>query len=246
MFCCGIYTAQAGLSCVCGPIHLLAKYKHETTVIDKAGAALLDSISFANSRLDAPGKLVAFAGSDARVTQSGKFAGTRRKISKRGSPYLRRAVWLAASRAAFSILSEHYQSLRAQGKHRPCRGRHIMMKYPTAKKPSLNTAQSFRLPMTVTEIHLFRNRTAYPVCPRCRMTLEREYQGFCDRCGQALNWRSYKKLSLFSSLRIHSPNQTDSPQRCSTDFSFVLCLADIFTRRQLDPIHLLDVIEDLL
>lgn len=30
----------------------------------------------------------------------------------------------------------------------------------------------------------------------------------------------------------------------STDFSFVLHLADIFTRKQLDPIHLLDVIED--
>lgn len=32
----------------------------------------------------------------------------------------------------------------------------------------------------------------------------------------------------------------------STDFSFVLRLADIFTRKQLDPIHLLDVLEDSL
>lgn len=32
----------------------------------------------------------------------------------------------------------------------------------------------------------------------------------------------------------------------STDFSFVLRLADILTRKQLDPIHLLDVIEDFL
>lgn len=32
----------------------------------------------------------------------------------------------------------------------------------------------------------------------------------------------------------------------STDDSFVLHLADIFSREQLDPIHLLDVMEDLL
>ena len=70
-------------------------------------------------RFDAPNKLVAFAGLDVRVTQSGEFTGTRQKISKRGSPYLRRAIWLAASRAAFCapILSEYYQSLRARGKH---------------------------------------------------------------------------------------------------------------------------------
>ena len=49
MFYCGIDTAQAGLSWASGPIHLLAKYKHEATVIDETGAALLDSISFSNS-----------------------------------------------------------------------------------------------------------------------------------------------------------------------------------------------------
>lgn len=32
----------------------------------------------------------------------------------------------------------------------------------------------------------------------------------------------------------------------STDFSFVLRLAALFTRKQLNPIHLLDVLEDLL
>lgn len=41
------------------------------------------------------------------------------KISKKGSPYLRRAIWTAANRAAFvdPVLSEYYQSLRARGKH---------------------------------------------------------------------------------------------------------------------------------
>lgn len=32
----------------------------------------------------------------------------------------------------------------------------------------------------------------------------------------------------------------------SSDFSFTLRLASLFTRKQLDPIHLLDVLEDLL
>lgn len=82
------------------------------------GAIILSEIGDIH-RFDAPNKLVAFAGLDVRVTQSGEFTGTRQKISKRGSPYLRRAIWLAASRAAFCdpLLSEYYQTLRARGKH---------------------------------------------------------------------------------------------------------------------------------
>lgn len=85
---------------------------------DTLGAIILSEIGDIH-RFDAPGKLVAFAGLDVKVTQSGEFIGTRQKISKRGSPYLRRAIWLAASRAAFCdpVLSDYYQSLRARGKH---------------------------------------------------------------------------------------------------------------------------------
>lgn len=85
---------------------------------DTLGAVILGEIGDIN-RFDAPNKLVAFAGLDVKVTQSGEFMGTRQKISKRGSPYLRRAIWMAASRAAFCdpVLSEYYQSLRARGKH---------------------------------------------------------------------------------------------------------------------------------
>ena len=85
---------------------------------DTLGAIILSEIGDIH-RFNAPNKLVAFAGLDVRVAQSGEFTGTRQKISKRGSPYLRRAIWLAASRAAFCdpILSEYYQSLRARGKH---------------------------------------------------------------------------------------------------------------------------------
>ena len=71
------------------------------------------------NRFDAPGKLVAFTGLDVKVMQSGEYSGTTEHISKRGSPYLRRAIWLTAQRAAFCdpILCEYYQSLKARGKH---------------------------------------------------------------------------------------------------------------------------------
>ena len=85
---------------------------------DILGSIILSEIGDIR-RFDAPNKLVAFAGLDVRVTQSGEFTGTRQKISKRGSPYLRRTIWMAASRAAFCdpVLSEYYQSLKARGKH---------------------------------------------------------------------------------------------------------------------------------
>ena len=64
-------------------------------------------------------KLVAYAGLDATIHQSGQFTGTRAKISKRGSPYLRRSLWSAANSAKrFNpVLREFYQLKIKQGKH---------------------------------------------------------------------------------------------------------------------------------
>lgn len=42
----------------------------------------------------------------------------------------------------------------------------------------------------VEEVRKFTT-TSYPVCPCCGITLEREYQLHCDRCGQALAWNVY-------------------------------------------------------
>ena len=44
---------------------------------------------------------------------------------------------------------------------------------------------SYRTTMPVTQIRLFPSDGAYPVCPRCAISLDREYQRFCDRCGRA-------------------------------------------------------------
>ena len=35
--------------------------------------------------------------------------------------------------------------------------------------------------------------SAFPVCPACLVTLEREGQHFCDRCGQCLDWSRYRQ-----------------------------------------------------
>ena len=71
------------------------------------------------SRFDKPSKLVAFAGIDATVSQSGEFEGTHNVMSKRGSPYLRKALFQAALVASNTdpVLKEYYQKKRAEGKH---------------------------------------------------------------------------------------------------------------------------------
>ena len=48
-----------------------------------------------------PSQLVAFAGLDPDVHQSGQYDAPRRRISKRGSPFLRQTIWLMAYRAIY-------------------------------------------------------------------------------------------------------------------------------------------------
>ena len=49
----------------------------------------------------------------------------------------------------------------------------------------------YRKPMTVKHYGgYYSHNTLYsfPICPRCDITMEREYQRYCDRCGQCLDW----------------------------------------------------------
>jgi len=64
-------------------------------------------------------KLVAYAGIDASVYQTGEFEATQRHMSKRGSPYLRHALWQAATAALLHNpeLKAYYQRKRQEGKH---------------------------------------------------------------------------------------------------------------------------------
>lgn len=67
---------------------------------------------------DSPKKLAAFAGIDPSIKQSGNFTSTHNKMSKRGSPYLRRALWNAATVAAQKdpVMSAFFQKKRDEGK----------------------------------------------------------------------------------------------------------------------------------
>ena len=50
--------------------------------------------------------------------------------------------------------------------------------------------------MQVTRIIRYPTDGAFPVCPRCGSTLEREYQNFCDRCGQRLGWKELRRAEV--------------------------------------------------
>lgn len=82
------------------------------------GGAILGEIGEI-TRFKTAKQLIAFAGMDPKVTQSGQFSGTENKLSKRGSPYLRRALYLAANIARIHdpIFKVHYEQLIARGKH---------------------------------------------------------------------------------------------------------------------------------
>ena len=82
------------------------------------GAAILGEIGDVH-RFDSVDKLVAYAGIDPTVYQTGQFTASEAHMSKRGSPYLRHALWLAATVAVQHDpdLQAYYQAKRKEGKH---------------------------------------------------------------------------------------------------------------------------------
>lgn len=81
------------------------------------GAIILAEIGDIH-RFAAPEKLVAYAGIDPTVYQSGQFTASQTRMSKRGSPHLRHALWQAAFMATQHDpqLRDFYQRKRAEGK----------------------------------------------------------------------------------------------------------------------------------
>ena len=58
-------------------------------------------------------------------------------------------------------------------------------------KPSFFHAFTYRIPLPVVEVVVFRSGDGYSVCPRCDNLLEREYVSYCSRCGQCLAWELF-------------------------------------------------------
>jgi len=128
--------AQVEMRCLLAQIELLERQQEEVDAAEEAlmaqipqhitsipgvgavtGAAILAEIGDI-SRFESPDKLVAYAGIDATVHQSGQFQATQMHMSKRGSPYLRLALWQAASMCIQhnDQLKAYYEKKRKEGK----------------------------------------------------------------------------------------------------------------------------------
>ena len=81
------------------------------------GAMLLAEIGDVQ-RFDSLEKLVAYAGIDATVYQTGQFEGDKMHMSKRGSPFLRCALWQAATASLLhnAEMKSYYDKKRNEGK----------------------------------------------------------------------------------------------------------------------------------
>lgn len=57
-------------------------------------------------------------------------------------------------------------------------------------------ALTYRTPLEVTQIIVTEDNYSFPICPRCGISFEREYQAYCDRCGQRLGWKRYGRAKV--------------------------------------------------
>lgn len=128
--------AHVELHCLLAQIELLEEQQSEVDAAEEAlmaqipqyitsipgvgavtGAAILAEIGDVH-RFENEDKLVAYAGIDATVYQSGQFQASNAHMSKRGSPYLRLALWQAASMCIQhnDELKAYYEKKRKEGK----------------------------------------------------------------------------------------------------------------------------------
>ena len=82
------------------------------------GAAILSEIGDV-SRFSSADQLLAYAGLDPSVKQSGEFQSSQSRMSKRGSSNLRRAIWLASTNAVQfdPMFRAYYEKKSAEGLH---------------------------------------------------------------------------------------------------------------------------------
>lgn len=64
------------------------------------------------------------------------------------------------------------------------------------KTETIEEMIAHRQPLLIRECVRFKNGYTYPVCPKCQCTLNRDYQAYCDRCGQKLSWRRFYRAKI--------------------------------------------------
>ena len=70
------------------------------------------------NRFSSPDKILAFAGLSPTTYQSGNFVSAKSRMDKRGSRYLRYALFISAHVSMWCpVFKDYYRKKRAEGKH---------------------------------------------------------------------------------------------------------------------------------
>lgn len=131
---------------------LLKEFDTQLTSIPGVGivlaATILSEIGDI-SRFSSADKLLAYAGLDPTVRQSGEFKSSQNRMSKRGSPYLRRAIWLASTSAVQfdPMFQAYYEKKRSEGLHYMNVIGHVSRKMTAVIFAVLRDGQAYKLVM---------------------------------------------------------------------------------------------------
>ncbi|MBQ9370282.1 MAG: IS110 family transposase [Clostridia bacterium] len=117
------------------------------------GAAILSEIGNIKN-FKTPAKLLAFVGCEPTIYQSGKYLLTRTPMVKKGSRYLRNAVFQATKAAYITdpIMRAYVDKKRAEGKHFFVALSHGMKKMVRIIFSILTSGKEYRPPMQVSEV----------------------------------------------------------------------------------------------
>ena len=100
--------------------------------------------------------------------------------------------------------------------------------------PDLEDAQSFRIKMKVTRVFECKDLSVFPICPRCEITLEREFQSYCDRCGQHLDWSYFGNDGVLKKKYANNNSCKENTQQIKTspDFTIITNLGSKSRRKK--------------
>lgn len=68
-----------------------------------------------------------------------------------------------------------------------------MLKKMLHKQFSETEELSYRRPLQIAEVFVSDGGDAFPICPKCRVPFDVEYQRYCSYCGQCLKWTYYSR-----------------------------------------------------
>ena len=64
---------------------------------------------------------------------------------------------------------------------------------------------SYRKPLQIAEVFISDGGDAFPICPKCKVPFDVEYQRYCSYCGQCLKWTYYSRARI-----VRSKNRQDA------------------------------------